>query len=246
MATPHHPQQPSTADVDLPADLVRAARDRWFSARASEAHIAVAESTWAHAYTSFYRSAYIDTARQIGEAAKQSRADGKGWVLTSAIDSAVSEVIGRAHRLPVPVPDFDEDALYYAAEVSAASLEPWRALAETVWNTARIEATIAGAYAAGLYVTTHQSVRTGRSVAQANGIQFDGQPAEPWFHAVLLAANRAVIAPGGVPVTAAQLARQSQAPEAATNDLVAPVERATRTRHDPGAPAAAAHPVTRR
>ncbi|MER7278025.1 hypothetical protein ABT369_26640 [Dactylosporangium sp. NPDC000244] len=96
-----------------------------------------------------------------------------------------------------------------------------------------------------MYITTHQSVRTGRSVAQANGIQFDGQPAEPWFHAVLLTANRAVIAPSGVPVTAAQLARQSQAPGAASNAPHAPADRPNRAQHIPGTPAAT-EPVTRR
>ncbi|MEV6928443.1 hypothetical protein AB0M46_28700 [Dactylosporangium sp. NPDC051485] len=245
MVSPDHLQQPSAADVDLPADLVRVARDRWFSARASESDIAVAETIWDRAYSSCYRAAYVDTAQRIGEAAKQCRADGRGWVLTSPIERAASEVIGRAHRVPVPVPEFDEDALHYAGEVSPASLEPWRALAETVWNTARVEATIAGAYAAGLYITTHQSVRTGRSVAQTHGIQLDSQPAEPWFHAVLLTANRAVIAPGGVPVTAAQLARQSQAPGAVTNAPDAPVDRTNRAQHGPGDPAAA-KPVTRR
>ncbi|GAA1575865.1 hypothetical protein GCM10009827_117210 [Dactylosporangium maewongense] len=245
MASPDHRQQPSTAGLALPADLARVARESWFSARASQADIAVAETIWDRAYPSFYRAAYIDTAQRIGEAATQCRADGKGWVLTSSIARAASEVVGHAHRLPVPVPEFDEDALHYAAEVSAPSLEPWRALAETVWNTARIEATIAGAYAAGMYITTHQSVRTGRSVAQANGVQFDGQPAEPWFHAVLLTANRAVIAPSSIPVTAAQLARQSQAPGAAANALHATADRTNRVQHAPGTPAATV-PVTRR
>jgi hypothetical protein len=155
-------------------------------------------------------------------------------VLTSPIERAASDAIGRAHRMPVPVPEFDEDALHYAGEVTPASLEPWRALAETVWNTARVEATIAGAYAAGLDITTDQSVRTGRTVAQTHGIRLDGEPAEPWFRAVLLAANRAVIAPGGVPVTAAQLARQSQAPGAVTNAPDAAVDRTSRASVRPG------------
>ncbi|MEV6922955.1 hypothetical protein AB0M46_00375 [Dactylosporangium sp. NPDC051485] len=209
------------------------------------ADVVVAETIWDRAYCSFYRAAYVDTAQRIGEAAKQARADGRGWALTSPIKRAASEVIGRADRVLAAVPEFDEYALHYASEVTPASLEPWRALAETVWNTARVEATIAGAYAAGLDISTDQSVRTGRTVAQIHGIQLDGQPAEPWFHAVLLTANRAVIAPGGVPVTAAGLARQSEAPGAATNAPDAPVGRPDRAQYGPRDPAAA-KPVTRR
>ncbi|WP_327009736.1 hypothetical protein OHA72_22400 [Dactylosporangium sp. NBC_01737] len=217
--TPHQPDaRPSLAALSVPETVLEDGYRQWHTpgdtvndaVRADRVVLA----TWEHGYPHFYRDAYVDAATRIGDAAGRADAEPAAWVLIYPLAIVASELIGRSAQLPTAVPSLSEAGSQEARQAAAGSREPWRAVAQTVWRRALVEATVAGAYAAGADLTAARTVRSGRGVAQARGFLIDGQPADAWFKATLLAVNRAIIVPGGVPITAAQLAHQDHAPGA--------------------------------
>lgn len=194
----------------VPQPLLDRATQLWQTLRDSPAAVRVAatvEPIWAAGYGAFFRDAYVDAATRIVAASEEVQ-DQAAWPLCAAIAMSATQLLGRSEELPLGSPPVTHELVEAAVMAAEAGFRPAQALAEEVWQATCRRGTVDGALALGAQLTGDAAVLAVRRVLSDRGVHIDGHPADVWYRRTLLAVNRAVILPAGVPVSAAELAAQ--------------------------------------
>lgn len=179
----------------------------------------VADDVWRRWYRPTYHSAYTAAASQIAAAATDAAvANPTAWTTLHQLAAAAGQAISAQHPEALLVPPADHRTLAAAESAAAApNSAAWQSVAAMAWTGSRAAATIAGTEHACADVLAGWRRRGG--LATAEGTAVDGQPARAWIGDLLATLNRdaatdttSALAPVR---TAAQLAREDQAPGAA-------------------------------
>lgn len=228
-ARPDPPPEPEPEpERNAPQAVIDAARDAWprLEQRVSiDARVAlVADTAWQSGYADSYRSAYTTTAAHIADsAATASTRNPHAWLTLHELGVAAGDAITQLNPDGHLIPPADQRTIT-AARMAAhtAAPEPAVAVAETAWTAGRTAGTVAGTITATSDILVGWRARGGHTLAGA--LPINGQPGRAWVADLLATANRDTTAPlashqaapgvGGL--TAAQLARQDQAPDATT------------------------------
>jgi hypothetical protein len=179
----------------------------------------VADTVWGHAYPPAYRAAYIDAASQIGDRATQAANNNPGarqplLLLYVAVVDAISQL--NPGQPFTPPADHNTVAVTRAAADTPGRQPAWQRVADAAWVRGQTAGILHGTLTAATDVMTGWRAHGGDELAET--VSIDGRPGRHWVATLLSTVNQAAAAPRsrntgiGAARTAAQLAREDQAP----------------------------------
>jgi hypothetical protein len=210
----------------------------------------VADRGWQSGYSSGYPTAYTATAVRIAAAATDAAvANPRAWLTLQPLAVAASDAVARFRPGEQFAPPADRRTVASARAAAQAAIGAGRQPAPAVADVARSAGHTAGALAGTLTAATDVLIgwRARGGEALAGELTINGQPGRAWVADLLASTNRDTAAPFAPPrsapsvgrLTAAQLARQDQTPDAAATSTTVPAAGAGR--HRASATGAARH-----